>query len=236
MSRKRKLNWGPVLWIAAVANVSAGLAYSPITSAAKVRVVGALPTDEARIRQAIQKVQGKPALRGGAEKAIEEVYRRPDVRSAEWSQNLFRRGLLVLRYDQPVARLSDPPNTVLTARGLFAQTREPVDQLPELVLFGGARDVSVSFGAKFEGLKLADICSRASSIGIERLSITVQENGAVCLNSGKTGRVALGSPDDLDTKFERLQEVLAGQPKILDQNQEIVLLAPGKPMVRPLGD
>lgn len=212
-----------------------GLAYSPITSAAKVRVVGALPTDEARVRQAVQLLKGKPALRGGAERALEEVYRRPDVRTAEWSQNLFRRGLLELRYDRPVARVSSPLHTILTARGLFAQTREPIDQLPELVLFAGARDPAASFGAKFEGQKIADICSRASTLGIQNLSITVQENGAVCLNSGRTGRVALGSPDDLDTKFEKLQDVLANQPKILESNQEVILLAPGKPMVRPLG-
>lgn len=235
MARRRKLNWGPILWVAVATNVTAGLAFSPITSAAKVRVVGALPSDEARIRTAVQLVKGKPALRSGAERALEEVYRRPDLREAVWSQNLFRRGLLELRYDLPVARLSDPPNTILTGRGLFAQTQEAIEDLPRLELFDGARDPAAALGARFEGQKIADICMRASTLGIQNLWITVQENGAVCLNSGNTGRVALGSPDDLDSKFEKLQEVLTQRPKILEQNEEIVLLAPGKPMVRPLG-
>lgn len=236
MARRRKLNLGPVLWTATVLNVIAGLALSPITSAAKVRVVGALPTDRDRIRSAVQAVKGKPALRGGAERTLEELYRRPDLRVADWSQNLFRRGLLVLTYDRPIAVLRGQKNTILTSRGQVTQTREHIEDLPEIEFFAAALQPSGSLGSAVEFVKVADVCSRASTLGIGKLWISVQENGGVCLNSGETGRVMLGSPDELDAKFEKLQGLLATQPGVLSEQKEIVLLAPAKAVVRPLGN
>ncbi len=235
MARKRKLNWGPVLWALTVANVVLGLAFSPITSAAKVRVVGALPTDQERVRNAVQMAKGKPALRDGAGKVLEELYRRPDLRVAEWSQNLFRRGLVTLVYDRPVAIIKGQRNTILTARGQISQSRENLEGLPEIEFFSAALQPSGTLGFAVESVKVADVCNRAASLKITNLWISVQENGAVCLNSGKTGRVILGSPDDLDAKFEKLQELLIAQPEALSQQQEIVLMAPTKAMVRPLG-
>lgn len=235
MARKRKPNWGPILWLATTVNVAVGLAFSPVTAVARVRVVGALDSDRPRVTQAIQLLKNKPALRAGAERALEEVYRRPDVHSAQWSQNLFRRGLLELRYDAPVARLKGREKTVLTTSGQIAQTQEPIDQLPELAPFDLSLEPSVAFGTPYEGVKIADVCFRAATLGIANLSISVQANGAVCLNSGSTGRVLLGSPDDLDEKVEKLQEILSKQPNVLAEQKEIVLMVPSRGMVRPLG-
>lgn len=235
MARKRKVNWGPVLWLATALNVAVGLTFSPVTSAAKVRVVGALPTDRERVREAVQGFRGKPALRSGSEKVLEQLYRRPDLRSAEWSQNLFRRGRLVLKYDPYVARFASPSNAVLTSRGQIAQTAEPIHNLPRLDLFEGARDPAAALSAPFEAVKVADVCYRAASLKLENLSVSVQANGGVCLNLGTTGRVSLGSPDDLDAKFEKLEQILAQEPGILGQRKEIVLLAPSRAVVRPLG-
>jgi hypothetical protein len=224
-----------VLWLLTTANILLGLAFSPITSAAKVRVVGALPSDQERIKNAVQAVKNKPALRGGAEKALEEIYRRPDLRSAKWSQNLFRRGLLELKYDRPVALLKGTTNTILTNTGQIAQTAEPIDGLPELALFPEALEPAAAFGSPYRGMKVADVCSRASSLEIANLWISVQANGAVCLNSGTTGRVLLGSPDSLDEKFEKLQSFLTQDPELLGKGNEIVLMVASRAVVRRLG-
>ncbi len=234
MARKRRLNWGPILWVATIVNVIAGLALSPVTSASKVRVVGAYPTDMARLTTAIQGFRAKPALRGDGDRALEEVYRRPDVRTVQWSQNLFRRGLMTITYDRPVAAIRSMPTTILTSRGQIAQTREDIQDLPQVALFSAALQPVATVGFPFEPQKIADVCSRAATLSIDKLWISVQENGAVCLNSGDTGRVTFGLPDDLDGKFEKLQEILVSQPGILSQNKEIVLLASSKPAVRPL--
>ncbi len=233
--RRRKLNWAPILWLATLINVSLGLAYSPITSAAKVRVVGAQPSDHERITAAIQGLHRKPALRGGAEIVIEQLYRKPDMRSVSFGQNLFRRALIELKYQPPVARIAGMPKTILTAQGTLCQTNEPIDALPELNLYPAALDPMATYGSSFEAVKLADVCMRAATLGIPGLTISALDSGAVCLNSGTTGRVALGPPDDLDAKFEALQKLLGAHPEVLTQNQEIVLLEPSKPFTRPMG-
>ena len=56
----------------------------------------------------------------------------------------------------------------------------------------------------------------------------------MCLNSGVTGRVVLGSPDDLDEKFEMLRTTLSQQPDLLAQGSELVLIAPNKPVKRAM--
>lgn len=235
MARRRRLNWGPVLVMLTIVNIAAGLALSPVTSAVKVRVEGAHPSDQDQVREAVQALRRKPALRGGAEVAIEQIYRRPDVRSVEFGQNLFRRGLIKIRHYSPVAQVSGMPRTILTSQGSICQTMEAIDALPEL-RFTQSPVPTAMLVERSETRKIADICARAATLGIRDLSIVVLENGGVCLNSGKTGRVIFGPPDDLDEKFETLDRILESQPTVLADQKEVVLIVPGKPMVRPLGD
>lgn len=235
MPRRRRLNWGPVLIALTLLNIVLGLAYSPVTSATKVRVEGAYPSDRERIKEAVQHVRKKPALRGGADVMIEQIYRRPDVRSVTFGQNLFRRGLITVRYYVPVAKIPELPKTVLTAQGVICQTQEPIDELPPL-RFIGVSIPTATMLERFESRKIADVCARAITLRITNLEIVVLESGGVCLNSGTTGRVILGPPDDLDDKFEKLDEVLQAQPTVLNDHKELVLIVPSKPMVRPLGE
>lgn len=235
MPRRRRLNWGPVLILLTLLNIGFGLAYSPVTSASKVRVVGAYASDRERIKEAVQHIRQKPAFRGGGEVMIEQIYRRPDVRSVTFGQNLFRRGLVTVRYFAPVAKLPDLSKTVLTSQGVICQTQEPIDQLPPL-RFSGASIPTATMLERFESRKIADVCARAITLRITNLEIVVLESGGVCLNSGTTGRVILGPPDDLDDKFEKLDEVIRSQPTLLNDRKELVLIVPSKPMVRPLGE
>jgi hypothetical protein len=236
MARRKRLNWGPVLVLLTCVNVALGLAYSPMTSATKVRVEGAYATDQQRIREAVQLIRKKPALRGGAEKTIEQILRRPDVRNVSFGQNLFRRGLIKVTYFQPVARVEGMPKTVLTAQGSICQTQEPIDDLPP-VRFASAMVIpTATLVERIESKKVADVCARASTLKIANLEILVLESGGLCLNSGKTGRVILGTPDELDEKFEALDRALAAQPDLLNQQKEIVLIVPSKPAQRPLGE
>lgn len=235
MPRRRRVNWGPVLVALTLVNVGFGLAYSPITSATKVRVVGAYASDQERIKVAVQELRRKPALRGGAEVMIEQINRRPDVRSVEFGQNLFRRGRVSVRYYPPVARVAALPKSILTSQGTICQTQESIEDLPPL-RFVGPSVPTATLLERFESRKIADVCARAKTLRITRLEIVVLESGGVCLNSGTTGRVILGPPDDLDDKFEKLDEVLQQQPTVLNDRKELVLIVPSKPMVRPLGD
>ncbi len=236
MARRRRLNWGPVLVMLTVANIAVGLAYSPITSATRVRVEGAYASDKDRIAEAVQLIRRKPALRSGAQPMIEQIYRRPDIRDVTFGQNLFRRGLVKVRYFAPVAQVVNMPRTILTAQGSICQTLEPIEGLPRLSWTPGGPTPTATLVERVESRKVADVCSRAATLKIAALEIVVLENGGVCLNSGKTGRVLLGPPDNLDEKFETLDRILDSQPTVLAENKEVVLIVPEKPMVRPLGE
>ena len=62
--------------------------------------------------------------------------------------------------------------------------------------------------------------------------IIVDGRGVVCLNIG-SGRVILGSCDDLDIKLKILESRLQKNPQELQQIQELNLTSPSAPAVVP---
>ena len=232
---KRRLKWGPILWPLAVANIIAGIIFSPVTAAAHVRVVGAMPSDYPRIEQDLQWLRDQPCVLVNNYSVEEQILKRSDIESATLSRNIFGRGQLQVRYYQPVAKVAGTSNVVLTEAGFLCETPDVPENIPLLQLFDGCAHPALGISTSWEPQKVADVCFRAAQLGIvNNLSISVSVGGVVCLNSGVTGRVVLGSPDELDEKFEMLRTVLSQQPDLLAQGQELVLIAPNKPVTRAL--
>jgi hypothetical protein len=233
--RKRKLKAGVLIWALVLVNLVAGLLFSPITSAAHIRVVGARGSDKKRIDRELDWLRDKPCLAVNAASVEEQVMRRPDVRAASLSRNIFRRAQLEISYYEPVALVQGTKNVVLTEGGFLAAVPDPDPELPSLMLAQEAGQPMLGLSSTWEPASVAAICQRASQQGlVKNLSITVTKSGWVCLNSGDSGRVVLGAPDDLDEKFEKIRAVLAVQPELLSQGKELVLIAPAKPVTRPL--
>lgn len=61
--RKRSIKWGPVLVMLLLANVAAGLWFSPVTSAHSVRVEGMDASDKKAVDDALKVLQDVPYLR-----------------------------------------------------------------------------------------------------------------------------------------------------------------------------
>lgn len=233
--KRRKLKTGVILWALVIVNVALGLAFSPITAATRIRVVGAKPSDAERISKELQWLRDKPCLAVNGLSVEEQILRRPDVKSTELSRNIFGRGQLVVTYYEPVALVDGTKNTVLTDGGFLCQMPDVPEGLPTLKLFPDCARPSLGMSTSWEPARIADVCLRAVQQGIvKNLSITVTVGGLVCLNSGETGRIVLGSPYDLDEKFGKIQTILASQPDLLAQGKELVLIAPSKPVTRPL--
>ncbi|HZH98026.1 MAG TPA: hypothetical protein VEX38_03570 [Fimbriimonadaceae bacterium] len=231
--KRRRSNWGPILWLLALGNIGAGLWLSPITAAAKVRVVGALPSDQERIRGELQFLKRQPCLRVNRFAVEERALRRPLVREAEYTQNIFRRGRLKVSYYEPVALLENSPNVVLTAHGTLAIASDLPTDLPRLRAFPEATGPILAYAGNWQMKEVADTCIRASTnVAIKDLLVTVASNGQVCLNSSTKGRVILGFPDNLDEKFKALEDILTASPELLSQNKELNLTVPAKPVVR----
>lgn len=236
MARKRKRRLkGGVVWFFVLVSVACGLAFSPVTAITHVRVMGARPSDEARIQKELQWLNGRPCLMVYKPSVEEQILRNPLVKSADLSMNVFGRADLAIEYYRPVAVLKNAQNCVLTDAGFLCAMPEPPPGLPLLELYPEGTGPDFSLSMMWEASRVAEICDRASKQGIiKNLSITVTRNGSVCLNSGVTGRVDLGSPDELDEKFAQIHSILSAMPDLLAQRKELVLIAPKKPVTRPL--
>src|SRR4051794_12816207 len=99
--RRRRLKAGAVLWLLVIVNVTAGLLFSPATSLTQIRVKGAQGSDFARITKELQWLKDKPRLTINTPSVEEQILRRPDVRSANLSCNIFG-SELKLAYYEPV--------------------------------------------------------------------------------------------------------------------------------------
>src|SRR5579864_857868 len=174
--RKRtrtRLKSGAILWPLMIGNTVAGLLFSPITAATHVRVVGASPSDQPRIEEELQWLKDQPCLLVNNNSVEEQILKRPDVKTATLSRNVFGRGQLQLSYYQPVARVLGTEDTVLTEAGFLCRTADIPDGIPIVQLFDGCAHPSLGMTTSWEPKKVADVCLRAAREGIvSNLSIS----------------------------------------------------------------
>lgn len=238
MARKRKrrrLRAAPILWLLLIANVAIALSFSPATAATDIRVKGAEASDQQRIAKDVSWLKGRPWLSVNNASVEETLMMRPDVERAQVSRNPFGHAEVTMSYYRPVAIVDGGKNLVLTDGGFLCTVPNPNPNLPVLYLFPEASSPALGLSTLWEPTLVAQVCERAASEGIvKNLSITVTMSGSVCLNSGVTGRVIFGAPDDLDEKFSVMKKILTAEPNLLDNRQELVLVAPSKPVTRPL--
>jgi cell division septal protein FtsQ len=236
MARKRKRRLkGGVIWFLVLINVALGLCFSPITGASHVRVIGARPSDESRITEELQWLKNKPCVVVLKQTVEQQIYRNPLVKNVDLSQNIFGRAELKTEYYRPVALLKNAKNCVLTENGVLCPEPDPPAGLPLLEVYPEGTGPDFAISMTWEPANLAAVCDRALKQGIiKNLSIVITRNGSVCLNSGVTGRVVLGAPDELDEKFDQIRTILTAQPNLMTQGKELVLVAPKRPVTRPM--
>ena len=233
--RRRRLKVGVILWPLVVLSAVGGLLFSPVTAANHVRVFGAKTSDKERIAKELQWLKNKPCVTVNGASVEDQLLRRPDVRNVELSRSLLGSAQVTMEYYQPVALVKDTKDEVLTQDGFLCRMPDAPTDLPTIEIFPEAAGPSFGLSTVWEPKNVAETCERAFKQGIiKNLSITVTRNGSVCLNSGVTGRVVLGAPEELDEKFDEIRQILSSHPDLLAQGKELVLIAPKKPVTRPL--
>lgn len=227
------LNWSAILWVLLVGNIGAGLWLSPLTALRKVRVVGALPVDQERIRRILERQRGIPFARVSVPAVESWTLERPDTRTVSLSGNILGSGLLTVRYRRAVARFEGTKSLALSVDGVIYPTDQDLSGLPSIVLPQKGLPLSACLVGTWPATQIAKLAIEApgamqASMGTQNLQIKFIESGDLCLNEG-SGTVRLGSAENLDKKLSVLQERLARNPQELDQVEQLVLVSPNHP-------
>jgi cell division protein FtsQ len=213
--------------------VSAGVWWSPITSLRSVRVEGALPSDEARLGAIVKKLQDIPLIQIDPRRTESEALENPEILKAELTRSLFGTGLLKITYRRPAARLLGHPNVLLDLQGVLYKASSSPQNIPQVQLPDSGPPTLLTLASNWQPRIMAKLAQDVLKLPVSGvIRIQVEPGGVVCLNMG-TGRVILGSLDDLDKKLSVLRERLATNPSELNEVQELNLTAPESPSLVP---
>lgn len=228
---RRVIPWSQILWLLLVLNVTAGLLFSPLTAASRVRVVGAHEDDRERLTQEIQGIRGQPCLTADRRGLEALIGRASDMKSVEFALNLFGRGLIKMEYRQPIARIEGKNGELLDETGNLFASNETVPDLPSLVLPAIASTPAAGLVSGWDAGRVAELCkSLKTKLPNVRWRVVLDDRSVISLTGNKMPRIVLGSTDDLEKKIDRLASIVTEQPRLLETAKEINLTAPDMPV------
>lgn len=232
---KRTLRWRPILWVLLIANLLAAASMSIATRVRFVKIEGAAPHDRVRLAQIVAQMQDKPVLRQDYRNLEWQALQAPEVYAAEIAVNPFGFATLRVKYRKPEIRLEDRENVVVDGEGvMFALPPEEIPaELPTLKLDRGLPPTLLTVAGDWPMARIAKLAPQVRALLPDKgVRIEVDDRGALCLNMG-TGRVVLGSTEDLDRKLSVLRQRMADDPGELSRVKELVLTQPDRPSVVP---
>jgi hypothetical protein len=192
-------------------------------------VEGADELDRNRITGILQCLRDVPAMRVNAYDIESRILRLPEARSAELARNVFRRAVLSVSYNVPVAGVLGNPSVALSTEGILYHAARLPAGLPHIKIPASASAPHLALCLGWDGRSLAYVCEKAHGIeDMENATVEVDSRGALCLNSGIGARIVLGPAERLDEKLEKLAEILHERPGILRQVTELNLISPGQ--------
>lgn len=225
------------LWALFVANIWAGASYSPLTKTYRVRTQGVPEYDRARITSILNSVDGVPSAQVNKRKIESEILQNSLYYGAEYSLNIFGRGILKCTQIPPVAKVKSADNLWLFSDGMVAKLPgfQPTG-LPQVVPPTTSSTPSSLVVATWESTKTAELCiSLKNYFPVTSWTVSVDDSGVISLLGDPSGVVILGSSENLDEKLKKLRDLMQEDPKILQQYSEINLTVPAQPMKVPRG-
>jgi len=221
------------LAVALIANVAAGMLFSPMTSIVRAHVVGAEPWDQGRISALMTSLEDVPYERVSPRLEESLVLAAPEVQDAVFSRNIFGRSELRVTYRQPVAKIVGFAHLCLSDDGVLYPSRQTLPVLPQADLPDGVENPSLTFAVEPPLAALSQICAQLPSQMDKSQTVALYNpDRGLCLNVGSSSSmVVLGSADRLDEKLQGLSRLLQQNPDLLQQNSMVNLMAPGSPAV-----
>ncbi len=236
MRRKRnrlRLRWKPILWLLFLTTLATGAWFSPATSLRSVRIEGAIPDDRERLKRIVAQLTSTPNVRIDPRITESAVLALPEAQSAVLTRSLFGSALLKVSYRTPVAKLLGHPNVALSDQGVFYKAARIPPDLPQIQLPHDGPPTLLTLSSNWQPQTMAKLAKDVLKLRVSGvIRIQVEEGGVVCLNMS-SGRVILGSLDDLDKKLSVLHERLVANPDELSEIEDLVLTAPNNPSFVP---
>lgn len=229
-SKRKSINWAPVLGAALCVNVVAGLLFSPITSVRHIRIAGAQPHDTARLASLAQGLRGVPFMIVPKTRLESSVMASRDVYNANLNHNLFGSAVLRVRYRQPVAELSNPPHIYLDSEGVLFGSPEAVAGVRQLALDPEYLQPTVALTLPWPSTVVADLCVKLNSFDqLKDAVVHVDKTGRLWLSGENAGKVDLGGSEQLEEKLRKLKRLLDDDPQLLTRVRSLSLTDPSHP-------
>ncbi len=223
-----------MFWALALLDVGAGLAFSPVTAADRVRVEGGQDFDRQRLARILSTLRDVPCARVNGYEIESRVLDLSEVKSANLSRNVFRRAVLEVEYRTPVARIFGNPGVALGSEGAVFVCRRSLRGLPLLKTPASAHGSCVAFCSPMKGETLAYVCEKVKSMDQFRAgTVEVDSKGSVYLHNGFGARVKLGPSERMEEKLAKLAEILRERPEILRQVKDLILISPSRAVYVP---
>ena len=236
MARKRSrrgIAWDTVLGVLFAANIFAGLYASRLTSLIKIRVEGALPEDQTRIKGILERTHSKPALQLDRLATESAILAKSEVATAEMTRNIFGRARVAVTYRQPVAATTGRKGMAMSRDGVVFQTLQPLNGLPKVLLPEFAMSPVVGVVGPWRYREIAHLASLVKPVNDRAIvEIEATKDGGLCLNIGSKFAVELGLPEALDAKVEYLSKQIENDPAILTKGQTLILISLDKASYR----
>lgn len=212
------------------ANLSLGIAFSPLTAVQKVRVIGATTNDHQRITNGVQSYRAVPFARVPFAQWDAKVLENPEVKAAKIEANPFGRAVVNVTLRQPVARIVNS-RVYIDDKGRAFRSNRTFGELPTVVPPAGAFTPTAAFLAPWEVATTAELCKNlAEQVPNVVWTVAVSDRGVISLKAGGGAEVELGSSEGLPRKLKKLSDVVKASPGILKRVRRLVLTYPDAPM------
>ena len=229
-SKRKSINWKPVLGAALCFNVVLGLLFSPMTSVRHIRVVGVQPHDAERLNGISQSLRGVPFMLVPTTKLEGMAMAPRDVYNADLNHNLFGSAVLRLRYRQPVVELVNDPRIYLDDQGVLFGSPEAFPGVRQLQLDPEYLQPTVALTLPWPGTLVADLCVKLNSFDqLKDAVVHVDTTGRLWLSEANAGKVDLGGSEQLDEKLRKLKRLLDDDPQLLARVRSLSLTDPSHP-------
>ncbi len=227
--KRRKPNWGPILWLLVFVNVGAGVLASPLTAVRKVRIVGAPMGERGRLVGLVQTLHGRPSAILNPRALETRIFENRAVENADFRRSLFGSATLTLGYRVPVARIAGTDGQYLDLRGVVFPSPDAPAGLPVLRLHVSMLRPGFAAAGGWPAQGIADLIRKTPKTLVEKLSIDVDSEGAICFNTRQGARIFWGAADRFEEKLRTLNGLLSEKPNLLETVSELNLIEPTRP-------